>query len=67
MQPHSTLDFMACVGMLLVVVGKVGGLDCDTLNDVIVQDILPIANHLLLHLIIMFGLAKITQLMRRSQ
>ena len=67
MQPHSTLDFMVCVGMLLVVVGKVGGLDCDTLNDVIVHDILPIANHLLLRLIIMFGLAKITQLMRRSQ
>ena len=43
MQPHSTLDFMACVGMLLVVVGKMGGLDCDTLNDVIdegVHDIL---------------------------
>ena len=62
---------MACVGMLLVVVGKVGGLDCDMLNDVIdegVHDILLyIANHLLLCLIIMFGLAKITQLMRRSQ
>ena len=35
MQPHRSLDFTACDGVLLVVVGQAGGLVGNTLKDVV--------------------------------
>ena len=64
MQPHSTLDFKVCVGMLLVVVGKVEVLIaiCSMMS---LMKVFMIYSYSQLFaasssLIVMFGLAEIT-------